>query len=448
MAASGRWGIVSHAGYLPYRRLDRSGIVGGSRHRRWQRDPNGGFLRRGHHDDGGRGGPPGPRSGAWRPAGRGVPGDHRSGLSRQDQRHRRARRPPAGQRRGRRSTSAGPSAARSWPCATPWRGSEPTLVVAAICAPACRAARTRRPAATVRPPCWSVPSPTVRCWPSWSAWAARPRSSSTAGANRVICARRSGRSASARANTSPSASEAWAAALKDAGVGPDAVDHLIVTGLRAAAVRGAVQAPGRLGRQRRGRPRRHASVRSGAAHPALLLSALARTGRAPTGWSRSSSLADGADVLSCGPRPPSPTSRRPRPVAVQLAAGGAVALREVPVLAGLPAGRAAPATRAVPGLGIGGQPVGRMEVRLRRLRRRQHRPDPAPAGVQLDEPLEPIPMADALGTVATFTVDRLSYSPSPPVVFAVVDFDGGGRLPRRADRHRRARRPRSATGSR
>jgi 3-hydroxy-3-methylglutaryl CoA synthase/uncharacterized OB-fold protein len=39
------------------------------------------------------------------------------------------------------------------------------------------------------------------------------------------------------------------------------------------------------------------------------------------------------------------------------------------------------------------------------------------------------PMADAVGTVVTFTIDRLAYSPSPPVVFAVVDFDGGGRLP-------------------
>lgn len=39
------------------------------------------------------------------------------------------------------------------------------------------------------------------------------------------------------------------------------------------------------------------------------------------------------------------------------------------------------------------------------------------------------PMADATGTIVTFTVDRLAYSPSPPVVFAVVDFDGGGRLP-------------------
>jgi hydroxymethylglutaryl-CoA synthase len=45
----------------------------------------------------------------------------------------------------------------------------------------------------------------------------------------------------------------------------------------------------------------------------------------------------------------------------------------------------------------------------------------------LDE--TPRPMADASGTIVTFTVDRLAYSPSPPVVFAVVDFDGGGRLP-------------------
>ncbi len=38
-------------------------------------------------------------------------------------------------------------------------------------------------------------------------------------------------------------------------------------------------------------------------------------------------------------------------------------------------------------------------------------------------------MADVAGTVMSATVDRLAYSPSPPVIFAVVDFDGGGRLP-------------------
>jgi hydroxymethylglutaryl-CoA synthase len=35
--------------------------------------------------------------------------------------------------------------------------------------------------------------------------------------------------------------------------------------------------------------------------------------------------------------------------------------------------------------------------------------------------------ADVRGTVSTFTVDRLAYSLSPPVVAAIIDFDGGGR---------------------
>lgn len=49
-------------------------------------------------------------------------------------------------------------------------------------------------------------------------------------------------------------------------------------------------------------------------------------------------------------------------------------------------------------------------------------------GERTDE-MEPAPMADVQGTIATFTVDRMAYSPSPPIIFAVVDFDGGGRLP-------------------
>jgi uncharacterized OB-fold protein len=37
-------------------------------------------------------------------------------------------------------------------------------------------------------------------------------------------------------------------------------------------------------------------------------------------------------------------------------------------------------------------------------------------------------MADKAATIATFTVDHLAFSPSPPVIAAVIDFDGGGRL--------------------
>ena len=39
------------------------------------------------------------------------------------------------------------------------------------------------------------------------------------------------------------------------------------------------------------------------------------------------------------------------------------------------------------------------------------------------------PWPDKNGFVVTYTIDKLAYSPSPPIVFAVVDFDGGGRLP-------------------
>ncbi|MCC7362855.1 MAG: hydroxymethylglutaryl-CoA synthase family protein [Dehalococcoidia bacterium] len=38
-------------------------------------------------------------------------------------------------------------------------------------------------------------------------------------------------------------------------------------------------------------------------------------------------------------------------------------------------------------------------------------------------------LADVKATIATFTIDRLAFSPSPPLVAAVLDFDGGGRLP-------------------
>jgi uncharacterized OB-fold protein len=42
--------------------------------------------------------------------------------------------------------------------------------------------------------------------------------------------------------------------------------------------------------------------------------------------------------------------------------------------------------------------------------------------------MTPERLADVPATIATFTVDRLAYSLSPPVVAAVIDFEGGGRF--------------------
>jgi hydroxymethylglutaryl-CoA synthase len=56
-------------------------------------------------------------------------------------------------------------------------------------------------------------------------------------------------------------------------------------------------------------------------------------------------------------------------------------------------------------------------------------PARVPMGGGAPDEMDPVPMADAEGTVVTFTVDTMVHSPDPPVVFAVVDFAGGGRFP-------------------
>ncbi len=42
--------------------------------------------------------------------------------------------------------------------------------------------------------------------------------------------------------------------------------------------------------------------------------------------------------------------------------------------------------------------------------------------------MEPYPFADRQARIATFTLDRLAFSPNPPTVSVVLDFDGGGRF--------------------
>jgi hydroxymethylglutaryl-CoA synthase len=42
--------------------------------------------------------------------------------------------------------------------------------------------------------------------------------------------------------------------------------------------------------------------------------------------------------------------------------------------------------------------------------------------------MELVSMANIEATVATYTIDRLAYSPSPPTIGVIIDFDGGGRF--------------------
>jgi hydroxymethylglutaryl-CoA synthase len=157
-------------------------------------------------------------------------------------------------------------------------------------------------------------------------------------------------------------------------------------------------------------------------------------------------LADGADVLVFRTTDPLSQVAPVRPIAGQVAGGGSVSYGKYLAWRGFlvvePPRRPEPGRVSASAAGrTGDWKFGLVGSRrggagspdeVGEEREREGREDDEvrlPPGVRGDQPVEPAPMADIQGTVATFTVDRMAYSPSPPVVFAVVDFDGGGRLP-------------------
>jgi hydroxymethylglutaryl-CoA synthase len=217
--------------------------------------------------------------------------------------------------------------------------------------------------------------------------------------------------------------DALAAALDRAGLSAGDVDHLVVAGTHGRAVRsvaaGSGVDPGRVVDDL------SSSVgNTGAAHPFLLLASVLERA-APDEVVVLLVLADGAEAVVLRTTAALAGRSPARSLADQLAAGVPVPYGKYlawrGVLAVEPPRRPEPARTSSSAAArstdfkfgfVGSQDeTGGIHLPPSPLDRRSH------------------PMAEATGTVTTFTVDRLSYSPSPPTVFAVVDFDGGGRLP-------------------
>jgi uncharacterized OB-fold protein len=144
------------------------------------------------------------------------------------------------------------------------------------------------------------------------------------------------------------------------------------------------------------------------------------------------SLADGADVLIFRTTPAIGAWRSARTVAAQVSGGAPISYGKFLAWTGVlpvePPRRPEPARVSSSAASrsldwkfgfVGSRDSDSGAIRM----------PPAVAGASPGAALETAPMAEIPGTVVTFTVDRLAYSPSPPVVFAVIDFDGGGRLP-------------------
>ncbi|CAN5871682.1 hypothetical protein BH23ACT2_BH23ACT2_12210 [soil metagenome] len=230
----------------------------------------------------------------------------------------------------------------------------------------------------------------------------------------------------------PLARVAFAAAVADAGLDAEEIDHLVVASTHPRAAKAAVRTLGvpvdkvvdDLA----------ASVGNpGAAQPALLLSATFEAA-APGQVVALLSLADGADVLVFRVTDANADHGVHDPVADQVAAGAPVAYGTYLAWRGLltpePPRRPEPARSSATAAARSHDWKYGFVASRDRSTGALHLP---PARVSRDggavDDMEPAPMADVTGTVVTYTVDKLVYSPSPPVVFAVVDFDGGGRAP-------------------
>ena len=226
--------------------------------------------------------------------------------------------------------------------------------------------------------------------------------------------------------------DAFAAALADAGIEADRVDHLIVSGAHGRANKGLVRKLGvptdRLVDDLT------ATVGSpGSAQAALLLSATLERA-APGQVIALVSLADGADVLLFKTTEALTGVESEAPVADQVAAGAPLPYGKFLAWRGLltpePPRRPEPARPSASAASRNEDWKFAFVGTRDRLSGAIHLP---PARVSMNggaiDDMEPTPMADVAGRVVTYTIDKLVYSPSPPVVFAIVDFDGGGRAP-------------------
>jgi len=228
----------------------------------------------------------------------------------------------------------------------------------------------------------------------------------------------------------PHVGRAVAAALAQAGVAPDDVQHLIVTGTHARAA-GAFLRMSRAKAEVLVDDLAATVGNTGAAHPGLLLASTLDLAR-PGAVVALVVLADGADVLVLRATEALAENRCTPTVAEQAASGRRMAYADFLTWRGMlprqgprrpdPVPPAAP-----PALRSEEWKFGFTGSRCRDCGTRHLPPQRVCAGCGAVDHMTPERLADVPGTIATFTIDRLAYSPSPPVVAAVVDFDGGGR---------------------
>jgi hydroxymethylglutaryl-CoA synthase len=235
----------------------------------------------------------------------------------------------------------------------------------------------------------------------------------------------------------PLAREAFAAALKDAGLAEGDVDHAILAGLHVRAVKAVTKGLGV--RADALAPDLSGSIGNlGAAQAAVALcDALERA--EPGQVIAVLSLADGADALVFRTTDALTAAQAARadagvPSVAEQVRAGRDDLPYATFLTWRGQMRREPPRRPDPER-PGAPTVHRSEQwkyafaasRCQVCGFRHMPPTRACLSCHTIDQMQPERLADVPGTVATFTIDHLAFSLSPPVVGVIVDFDGGGR---------------------
>ena len=235
--------------------------------------------------------------------------------------------------------------------------------------------------------------------------------------------------------------KAWAQAMEQVGQAVPKIDVAVVAGTHARSVRrvasGLASGRGLASGCEVGRVAADLSEsvgNTGTAHSLLLLAHELEQAE-PDQTIAVVSLIDGVDILVFRTTDAIASHAVSRPLSAQIAAGGKVSYGKFLNWRGQlqvqPPNRLEPERPSMSAaarsgdwkfgfVGSQGQESGTVHLPPARVSIRDE--DAADA-------MDPIAMADVPAKVVTYTVDRLVYSVSPPVVFAIVDFEGGGRLP-------------------
>jgi hydroxymethylglutaryl-CoA synthase len=225
--------------------------------------------------------------------------------------------------------------------------------------------------------------------------------------------------------------ESFAAAVKAAGIAPADVSRIAVTGVSPRAAAQVARAIG-ADRDRVADDLSRSVGFSGTAHPGLLIAAMLDVAE-PGEIIALVSLVDGSDTLLLRATPALAGRRSAPSVAAQVGSGNqglsyldflawtGQVVRQAPRRPDPARVAAPPANRQA------GWKFGFRGSACRQCGTRHLPPQDVCLRCGAVNDMEPVPLSDAMATIATYTIDHLAYSPAPPVVAAVLDFDGGGR---------------------